>query len=276
MHIQAMKMAREGVYEYEIVAELFKIAKAKNMEFAYQVICSVRGETLHNESHGNVLQQDQLLLVDAGVESPHHYSSDITRTTPVGGRFTSQQKEIYDLVLNAQLAAIAEIKPGKAYRDIHLLVAQIITQGLKEIGIMKGDTDLAVREGAHALFFPHGLGHMMGLDVHDMEDLGENYVGYSEKLKRSEQFGTAYLRFAKAPEPGYVLTVEPGIYFIPQLIGKWKSDNLHRDFIAYDFLEKYFNFGGVRIEDNILVTPSGNRILGKPIPKTPEEIEQLH
>jgi Xaa-Pro aminopeptidase len=233
----------------------------------------VNGETLHNHYYGNSLKKGQLLLIDAGAESPMHYATDITRTYPVGGKFSQQQKDIYTIVLKAQLAAIAAIKPGRPYVEIHMITA--IATGLKEIGLMKGDIGDAVHHGAHALFFPHGIGHMMGLDVHDMEDIGEEYIGYDNEFKRSEQFGTAYLRLAKRLQEGYVVTVEPGIYFIGPLIDKWHSEGRYRDFIDYRAVDKYRGFGGIRIEDNIVVTAKGNRLIGKPIPKDPDEIEKL-
>jgi len=273
MHKKAMEMAVEGVFEYEIVAEMYRIAKLNDLEFAYQVICSVHGEILHNESHHNKLEKGQLLLVDAGVESSNYYASDITRTTPVGGKFTRQQREIYDIVLAAQEESIRLIKPGIRYADIHMNAAGIIATGLKDLGLMKGNIESAVMAGAHAMFFPHGLGHMMGLDVHDMEDLGEDLVGYDESVSRSDQFGKAYLRLARKLEPGFVLTVEPGIYFIPELIKQWHSQNKMAEFINYDRVNDYLTFGGIRIEDNIVVTSSGSRILGEPIIKTTQEIE---
>jgi Xaa-Pro aminopeptidase len=201
------------------------------------------------------------------------YASDITRTIPVNGKFTEKQKSIYNIVLDAQLKSIEMMKPGVKFREVHLKAANVTANGLKELGIMKGDMDEAVKKGAHALFFPHGLGHMMGLDVHDMENLGENYVGYTKKMKRSDQFGLAYLRLGKELEPGFVVTVEPGCYFIPTLIEKWQKDRLHTEFINYDKLDEYKDFGGIRIEDDVLVTDAGCRILGKPIPKTVSEVE---
>ena len=275
MHTKAMEMAIEGTYEYQIAAEMYRIAKASNLEFAYQVICTIHGEILHNETHNNKLKTGQLLLIDAGVESTNCYASDITRTTPVGRKFSQQQKEIYDIVLNAQEESIRMIKPGIRFADIHRNAANIITSGLQEIGLMKGENEEAVKNGAHALFFPHGLGHMMGLDVHDMEDLGEDLVGYNDEVLRSKQFGTAYLRMAKETEPGFVITVEPGIYFIPALINQWKEMGKFSEFINYNKLNKYLKFGGIRIEDNILVTHSGSKVLGKPIVKTIKEIENL-
>ncbi|MBA7518386.1 Xaa-Pro aminopeptidase [subsurface metagenome] len=275
MHQKAMRMAFPGVYEYQIVAEMNKIAKACDLDFAYPVICSVHGEILHNEFHRNQLEKDQLLLIDAGAESSMHYASDITRTIPVGGRFNEKQKEIYAIVLSAEVHAIDRIKPGIKYADLHREAALMITQGLKTIGIMKGEPEEAVEKGAHALFFPHGLGHMMGLDVHDMEDLGENFVGYGNEVKRSSQFGTAYLRLARSLQPGFVLTVEPGIYFIPTLIDLWRSEKKFEKYINYSIVEAYKKLGGIRIEDNILVHSSGCKVLGNPIPKFPAEIEKF-
>jgi Xaa-Pro aminopeptidase len=204
-----------------------------------------------------------------------NYASDITRTTPVGGKFSPQQKEIYEIVLKANLNAIDGTHPGGSNRDSHFLACRVIASGLKELGLMKGNVDDAVKEGAHALFMPHGLGHMMGLDVHDMEALGENFVGYNDEIKRSEQFGTAFLRFALAYKPGHVFTVEPGIYFIPELIGQWKGEGKFKDFINYDKLSDYMSIGGIRIEDDVLITPDGHKVLGKPIPKTVDEVEAV-
>jgi Xaa-Pro aminopeptidase len=216
-----------------------------------------------------------MLVIDSGAESLLHYSSDITRTIPVGGKFNPGQKAIYEIVLKANMKAIEAIKPGILYRDIHFLAAKTITLGLKELGIMKGDVNDAVVNGAHALFFPHGLGHMMGLDVHDMEDLGENYVGYDTTVSRSEQFGLAFLRLARKLQPGFVLTVEPGIYFIPELIDQWKAEKKFSNFINYMKIDDYMETGGIRIEDDILVTKNGYRVLGKPIPKTIPDIEKI-
>ncbi len=274
MYTIAMEMAKPGVYEREIVGKIEGIVGSYGNYISFPIILSINGETLHNHFHGNQLKENKLLVIDSGAESPEHYASDITRTLPVGGTFTPEQKDIYQIVLNAQLAAINAIKPGIPYKDIHLVTAAVIANGLKGIGLMRGDVETAVKEGAHALFFPHGLGHMMGLDVHDMEDLGEDYVGYDETVQRSDQFGLAYLRLAKELKPGFVLTVEPGIYFIPALIDLWKTENKFNDFIDYSKVEEFKGFGGIRIEDNVLVTKNGHRVLGKPIPKTIEEIEK--
>ncbi|HJZ41417.1 MAG TPA: aminopeptidase P family protein [Bacteroidales bacterium] len=272
-YLQAMKMAKPGIFEYEVAGAINGAVLRKNCMMAYPIICSVNGETLHNHYYGNSLKKGQLLLIDAGAESLMHYATDITRTYPVGGKFSQQQKDIYNIVLKAQLAAIQAIKPGRPYYEIHMIAATAIATGLKEIGLMKGDVGEAVQHGAHALFFPHGIGHMMGLDVHDMEDIGEEYIGYDHEFKRSEQFGTAYLRLAKRLQEGYVVTVEPGIYFIGPLVDKWHSEGRYRDFIDYRMVDKYRGFGGIRIEDNIVVTAKGNRLIGKPIPKEADEIE---
>ena len=273
MHTAAMRMAREGLYERDIAGAIEGIALAKGEGVPFSVILSVRGEILHNIHHGNKLRNGDLIINDSGAESLLHYASDITRTFPVSGKFASQQKEIYEIVLSAQTGAIEAVSPGKFYKDIHLQCATMITEGLKTIGLMKGDPEAAVEAGAHALFFPHGLGHMLGLDVHDMEGLGENLVGYDQETERSEQFGLASLRLAKKLRPGYVLTVEPGIYFIPALISKWQSEKKFYEYINYELVHKYIGFGGVRIEDDVLITENGGRVLGKPIPKTINEVE---
>lgn len=276
MHTTAMKMAHPGIIEQEIAGTIEGIALANAGPVSFPVILSINGQTLHNHYHGNVLAEGRMMVVDAGCESEETlYSSDITRTVPVGGKFSSRQREIYEIVLNANLKAIEAIKPGIPYREIHLLAARVITDGLKAAGLMKGDTDEAVAAGAHALFFPHGLGHMLGMDVHDLEGVGENFVGYDDEITRSKQFGTAFLRLGRRLQPGFVLTVEPGIYFIPALIDQWKTEGKFTQFINYDKVEAYKDFGGIRIEDDVLVTDNGYRVLGKPIPKTVEEIENL-
>lgn len=275
MHTKAMKMAMPGVVEQEIAGAIEGISLSYGGPVSFPVILSVDGQTLHNHHHGNTLQKGRMMVTDAGSESALHYASDITRTVPVGGKFDARQKEIYEIVLKANCDTIAAIKPGIFYKDVHMLAAKTIARGLKDLGIMKGDVDEAVRQGAHALFFPHGLGHAMGLDVHDMEGLGENYVGYDDTVHRSDQFGLAFLRFGKKLKPGYVLTDEPGCYFIPALIDLWKKEGKFKEFINYDKAQTYKDFGGVRIEDDILVTGDGNRILGKPIPKKIADIEAM-
>jgi len=275
MYRLAMKSAKPGVLEQEIVGRIEGLAFSKSGGTAFPIILTINGQTLHNHGYSNVLKSGRLLVIDAGAQSPLYYASDITRTIPVNGKFSTKQKDIYETVERAHDTAIRLMKPGVLYRDIHFQAAAQIAAGLKDLGLMKGDVAEAVHNGAHALFFPHGLGHQMGLGVHDMEDLGENFVGYDDKIKRSEQFGLAYLRFAKALEPGHILTVEPGLYFIPALIDLWKSEKKFASFIDYEKVEKYRGFGGVRIEDNVLITPKGNRVLGQPIPKAVKDIERV-
>ena len=275
MHIEAMKNAKPGIYEREIAGLIEGIALRKGAGISFPVIFTIHGETLHNHYHGNLIEDGRLIINDSGAETTLHYAGDITRTFPAGKKFDSRQREIYSLVLKAQKKAISMLAPGIFYRDVHLEVSKVFAEGLKELGLMKGDPEEAVRAGAHALFFPHGLGHMMGLDVHDMENLGEDYVGYRDGLKRSEQFGTAYLRLAKELEPGFVFTVEPGLYFIPKLIDLWKSEGKFKDFINFEKVETYKDFGGVRIEDDYLVTENGARLLGEPIPKEIDEVEAI-
>lgn len=276
MHISAMQSARPAVKEAELSGMVEGIALATESQLAYPAILTVNGQTLHNHYHGNTLQQGQLVLGDFGAEAPYtHYASDITRTFPVDKAFTSRQKDIYQIVLDAQMAVVEALKPGEKFLDLHLLAARKITDGLQAIGLMQGDPEEAVQEGAHALFFPHGLGHMIGLDVHDMEGLGENLVGYGDELERSSQFGLKALRLGRSLQTGFVLTVEPGLYFIPELIALWKKQGKHKNFISYDKLEPYLDFSGVRIEDNYLITSEGYRLLGPPIPKTIEEVETI-
>ena len=274
MHTTAMKMAFPGNYERELAGAIEGISLSHGGPVSFPVILSMDGQTLHNHYHGNELSAGRMVVCDAGAETSMSYASDITRTYPVGGNFSTQQKDIYNLVLKANTETIKASAPGRTYREIHLMAAKIIAGGLKELGIMKGDLDEAVAAGAHALFFPHGLGHMLGLDVHDMEGLGENNVGYNSSLKRSDQFGLAYLRLGRELETGFVITNEPGCYFIPALIDQWKGEQKHAGFINYDLVEKYRSFGGVRIEDDVLITDSGSRVLGTPIPKTVDEVEE--
>jgi len=275
MHTTAMKMAMPGVIEREISGIIEGIALSHGGSVSFPVILTINGQTLHNHYHGNILKEGRMLVIDSGAESELHYASDITRTVPVGGKFSKRQKEIYEVVLNANLAAINAMKPGIPFREIHLLAAAKIVEGLKNIGLMKGDVQEAVNKGAHTLFFPHGLGHPLGLDVHDLEGLGENLVGYDSETIRSKEFGLAFLRFGRRLQKGFVMTIEPGIYFIPELIDIWKSENKLSEFINYDLVETYRDFGGIRIEDDVLVTETGYRVLGKPIPKTVAEIEAL-
>lgn len=275
MHVTAMKMCRPGVKEQDIFGTIEGIALAKGGGTSFPIILSMNGQTLHNHAHGNLLKKGKMMVTDAGAETNMHYSSDITRTTPVGGKFSTMQKEIYEIVLKANTEAIKATRPGISNRDVHFMACRIIASGLKDLGLMKGDVDEAVSAGAHALFMPHGLGHMMGLDVHDMEALGENNIGYDSDVKRSDQFGLAFLRFALPYQPGHVFTIEPGCYFIPELIELWKSENKFKDFINYSKIDKYMPIGGIRIEDDVLITEKGHKLLGKPIPKTIKEIESV-
>ncbi len=275
MHITAMKLTKPGIYEREIAGLIEGIALSKGSGVSFPVIFSVHGEILHNHSHENLMQEGRLVVNDSGAESLLHYAGDITRTFPVGKKFTQKQKDIYEIVLSAQLKAIKMLKPGIKYKDVHIEASKVIADGLRSLGILKGSTNDIVENGAHALFFPHGLGHMLGLDVHDMENLGEDYVGYREGLERSSQFGLAYLRLAKELEPGFVLTVEPGIYFIPKLIELWEAEGKFKEYINYSRVKEYLDFGGIRIEDDCLITETSSKVLGRPIPKTVQEIEDL-
>ena len=272
MQTYAMNAARAAMIEREIAGAMHGIALARGGDLAFPIIFSIHGETLHNHYHGNVMQNGNIVVNDCGAESELRYAGDLTRTFPVSGKFTDRQKDLYSIVLNAQEKALGAIRPGVAHRDIHLLACRTLASGLKEIGLMQGDVEEAVAAGAHAMFFQCGLGHMMGLDVHDMEDLGEQHVGY-EGMQRNPQFGLCYLRLAKPLRPGFVITTEPGIYIIPELIDQWKAEHKNGQFINYDLLERYRDFGGIRIEDDVLVTDSGCRLLGKPVPKTIEAVE---
>lgn len=276
MHTAAMKMCRPGVVEREIAGAIEGIALQYGAGVSFTSIVSQNGETLHNHYYGNTLEEGRLLLVDAGAETVMNYSSDFTRTMPVSDKFTQRQKDVYNIVLAANARAFELSEPGKLYRDIHLEACTVIAQGLIDLGIMKGDAAEAVNAGAHALFMPHGLGHMMGLDVHDMEDIGEKYVGYDLETKRSTELGVSALRMGRRLQPGMVMTVEPGIYFIPAYIAKWKSEGLNAQFVNYDKAEEYCGFGGIRIEDDLLITDTGNRMLGKKrVPATVEEVEEF-
>ncbi len=273
MYGAAMSMARPGVLESEIAGRMQGIALASGRAQCFLPIVSVHGEVLHNEACGGILEPGRILLVDSGAESASGYASDITRAVPVDGRFTGRQRDIYDLVLAMQSGAIENARPGVSNLELHMGACRTLAAGLRDLGLVKGDPSLVVEAGAHALFFPHGLGHMLGLDVHDMEDLGD-MVGYGEGIPRSTQFGLNFLRLARALEPGFVLTVEPGIYFIPALIDMWRAEGRHRDLIDYDRVETWRDFGGVRIEDDLLITATGGRVLGPHIPRTTEEVER--
>lgn len=276
MHTAAMRLCKPGVSEQYIAGVLDGIASSYGNMVSFATILTQNGQTLHNHDHSHILEAGRLMLTDAGAESTTNYCSDHTRTIPVGGKFTSRQRDVYSVVLACHDRALELARPGVTYQSVHLNVCKVLAQGLKDLGIMKGDVEEAVAAGAHALFMPHGLGHMMGIDVHDMEDLGQNYVGYDDEVRPSQQFGLASLRMGRRLEEGFVITDEPGCYFIPALIDKWKAEHLHTDFLNYDVIETFKDFGGIRLEDDILITPDGSRFTGeKRIPITLEEVEQF-
>jgi Xaa-Pro aminopeptidase len=275
MHTMVMKHCKAGVSERELFGIAEGIALSLGNGPSFPIILSQNGQTLHNHAHSLTLEKGRLLVTDAGAENVMNYCSDHTRTLPVSGKFSSMQRDIYNTVYKANMAAISNCKPGIQNIENHKIAVTIITQGLQEIGLMKGNVEESVALGAHALFMPHGLGHQIGLDVHDMEDLGENFVGYDETIQRSSIFGWRSLRMAKTLRAGHIITVEPGIYFIPHLIDIWKKEKKFENFINYNKVEKYRTFGGVRIEDDVLITPEGHRVLGSHLPKSVEEIENI-
>ncbi len=272
MHVEAMKMVRPGMNEAVVAGRVQEIAIAAGGNLSFPTIATIHGETLHNHYHGNIMKSGDMFLLDAGAETAMGYAGDLSSTFPVAPTFTKRQKEIFAVAFAAHEKAISSLKPGTKFKDIHLLACKTIASGLKDLKFMRGDVEEAVAQGAHALFFPCGLGHMMGLDVHDMENLGEEYVGYAGE-KKSTQFGLKSLRLGRELEPGFVLTIEPGIYFIPELIDMWKADDKFIDFINYDKVEEYKDFGGLRNEENFLITKDGYRLLGKPKPKSIEDVE---
>lgn len=275
MHLTAMKMAKLGMVEQQLYGIMEGIAYSQGAMTSFPTILSQNGETLHNHKHHQILTDGRMVVIDSGAETNMNYCSDFTRTFPSSGKFTQQQKEIYQIVSAANNLAIDLARPGVTYKEVHLAACRLIAQGLNNLGLMKGDVDEAVASGAHALFMPHGLGHNMGLDVHDMEDLGENYVGYDDTIQRSTQFGLASLRMGRMLQPGHVLTVEPGIYFIPALIDKWKAEGINKDFVNFEALDAYRTFGGIRLEDDIVITGNGCRLLGaKRLPITVEDVER--
>ena len=274
MHVAAMAMARPGMRESEIAAEVERIALAAGGDISFPVIATVHGETLHNHHHGNTLYSGDLFLLDCGAQTSMGYTGDLSSTFPVDTHFSDRQKAVYDIALASFQAAVATLAPGVPNLDVHLTAARIIATGMKDLGLMKGNIEDAVAVGAHAMFFPCGVGHMMGLDVHDMENLGEVHVGYGGKSKSTE-FGLKSLRLARTLEPGFVLTVEPGIYFIPQLMDLWRSENRFAEFLDYDRLDGWRDFGGIRNEMNYLITSDGKRRLGKKKPLTTDEVEAV-
>ena len=273
MYRAAMRSVQAGKFEREIAGVVEGIAISGGGRLAYPCILTGKGQVLHNHHYHRQLKQGDLVVQDSGAATPKGYASDITRTYPVQGKFSSRQTEIYQAVLDSLTDALSSIHPYRPFRESHLTAARTLTDRLQQIGLMRGDLEESVDAGAHTLFFPHGLGHMMGLDVHDMENLGEDLVGYDDEVQRSSQFGFRSLRFGRSPAPGFVLTVEPGCYFIGPLIDQWKSEQRHEKFINYEKLSAWKGFGGVRIEENIEVTPEGCRIMGPPIPKTVQDVE---
>ena len=277
MHCAAMRAVRPGVTEAQIAAIVRAEAAKHNFGLSFPIIATVNGQTLHNHAYGTTpLKDGQMFLLDSGCENTMHYAGDLTTTMPVGKQFTEQQRTVCNILRRAHLAAVEAIKPGVEFRNVHNIVLTESAKGMVDLGLMKGNPEEAALAGAACMFLPHGLGHMMGLDVHDMENFGEVNVGYEEGRTKSTQFGFKSLRLAKALEPGFVFTVEPGIYFIPDLIDKWRAEKQFTDFICYDKLDTWRNFGGIRNEEDYLVFEGGSRRLGKYKPMSPEEIEAEH
>ena len=277
MHTTAMRVTKPGVTEKYVGGQVNGIANSYGAMVSFPTIFSQHGEIMHGNPSMAVLESGRLALCDCGGETMEHYCSDNTRTFPVNGKFTQRQLEIYSIVEDCHDLALKISKPGVKYFDVHMDVCRLMTDRLKELGLMMGDTEEAVRAGAHAMFLPHGLGHMMGMDVHDMEGLGQTYVGFDDETRPNlEQFGTNCLRMGRRLEEGFVVTDEPGIYFIPALIDEWRAKGLHKDFINYEKLETYKDFGGIRIEDDILITSDGCRLLGEErIPYHPKDVEDF-
>lgn len=275
MHLAAITGARDGLTEYQLAGGLQGIAIAGGGNLAFPTILTVNGQVLHNHYGPTVMRDGRIAICDSGAENAMHYAGDMTRTFPVGKTFTPVQREMYDIVLGAQEAAIGALKPGVLFRDVHALAARKLMEGLRDAGVAKGDPAEAVAAGAHTMVFQCGLGHMMGLDVHDMEDLGEQYVGYTDTMKKSTEFGWKSLRLARALETGFVVTIEPGLYFIPELMDQYKAEKKFFDFFNYDKLEQFRAFGGIRIEEDLVITSTGSRLLGKPLAKTADAIEAL-
>ena len=274
MHTTAMKLTKPGLTEKFIGGQVDGVAGSYGTKVSFATIFTQHGEIMHGIPRWDELESGRLVLCDAGAENRNSYCSDNTRTYPVDGKFTQRQLEIYSIVEACHDYVLEVAKPGVKYKDVHLAVCRLMAARLKELGLMKGDTDEAVAAGAHAMFLPHGLGHMMGMDVHDMEGLGQIYVGFDDETRPSEQFGTNALRMGRRLEEGFVVTDEPGIYFIPDLIDDWRAKGLHKDFINYDALETYKDFGGIRIEDDLLITADGCRFLGEErIPYHPKDVE---
>jgi len=277
MHTTAMRLARPGVTEKYVGGQVDGIARSLGAQVSFATIFSQHGEIMHGNPSMALLEEGRLALCDAGAETMSHYCSDNTRTFPVSGRFTERQLDIYRIVEECHDYVLTVARPGVCYRDVHFGVCRLMTERLKELGLMRGNTDDAVSAGAHAMFLPHGLGHMMGMDVHDMEGLGQVYVGFDDEVRPNlEQFGTNALRMGRRLEEGFVVTDEPGIYFIPALIDDWKASGHCKEFLNFDLIETYKDFGGIRIEDDVLITADGCRFIGeKRIPYHPADVEQF-
>lgn len=275
MHRHALRNAVPGRSEKEIAGELQAIAIGGGGNISFPIILTKNGQYLHNHPTQDIIEEGDLILCDCGAETTMNYAGDMTRTFPAGKNFSPLQKEVYNIVLHAHNTAIAALKPGIQFKDVHLLACRQLVQGLKNLGLMKGEVNEAVEEGAHTLFFQCGLGHQMGMDVHDMENFGESFVGYDRQVRKSTKFGLKSLRLGKALEPGYVLTVEPGIYFNPFLIDSWEAQKKFIEFVNYDEVKKYKEFGGIRIEEDLLITNSGSRLLGDPLAKEAGDIEKM-
>ncbi len=273
MQLTAMRLARPGITEKYLAGQVDGVALSYGSKVAFPTILSQHGETLHNPYHDGVLEEGRMVLNDCGAETMRNYCSDYSRTFPVSGKFTTCQREIYDIVYAAYKKALELARPGVTYMQVHLEACKVIFEGLKVLGLTKGDADEAVKVGAHALFFPCGLGHMMGMDVHDMENLDQVNVGYDDEVRPLTLFGIKSLRMGRRLQPGFVMTDEPGIYFIPQLIDQWRAEGIHKDFLCFEAIEKYKGFGGIRIEDDILITETGSRFLGGHLANTADEIE---
>lgn len=275
MHTTAMKLVKPGVSEKYIAGQIDGIALSYGAKTSFATIFSQHGEIMHGNPSEALLEDGRLVLCDCGAETVNNYCSDHTRTMPVNGKFSQRQLEIYSIVEECHDLALKVAAPGVKYKDVHFAVCRLMTERLKELGLMKGDVDEAVAAGAHAMFLPHGLGHMMGMDVHDMEGLEQIYVGFDEETRPNlEQFGTNCLRMGRRLEEGFVVTDEPGIYFIPALIDDWRASGHCAEFLNFDMLETYKDFGGIRIEDDLLITADGCRFLGKDrIPYHPADVE---
>lgn len=273
MHLAAMRYAQAGMTEAQVTAKVHETALAAGGNISFPIIGTINGQFLHNHYHGNTIKDGDLFLLDAGFETERCYAGDMSSTFPVSGKFTELQKEIYRITLDAHNQAIEMLKPGVNFKDVHFKASEVIFDGLKGMGLTKGDTKEAVKSGAHAMFFPCGTGHLLGMDVHDMENLGEQIVGYNNVPKET-QFGIKSLRLGRPLEPGFVVTIEPGIYFIPDLINHWKENKINNEFINFNEVEKYLDFSGIRNEEDVLITETGYRILGKPLAKSIEDVEK--